>query len=141
MADHLPRYRVSSRPFRASILFVVLVGGVAVLWSSVARHSGHGDRAPTEVSAQARYRDGAFHPTAAQGATLTVEPVEQHAFRSRLVTEGKISINEDRATPILSPYSGRVTRLLVRAGDSVDPGQLLFVIEAADMVQAQNDFI
>ena len=104
------------------------------------RHGGHVDRVPTEVSTQARYR-GTFHPTAAQWATLTVETVERHAFRSQQITEGKISIDEDRATPILSPYSGRVTRLLVRAGDAVDPGQLLFVIEATDMVQAQNDFI
>src|SRR5215211_7348507 len=45
------------------------------------------------------------------------------------------------ATPVFSPYAGRVTRLLARPGDSVVKGQSLFVIEAADNVQAQNDFI
>jgi cobalt-zinc-cadmium efflux system membrane fusion protein len=34
-----------------------------------------------------------------------------------------------------------VTKLLARPGDSVTQGQPLFVIEAADTVQAQNDFI
>jgi cobalt-zinc-cadmium efflux system membrane fusion protein len=34
-----------------------------------------------------------------------------------------------------------VTKLLARPGDSVTQGQSLFVIEAADTVQAQNDFI
>src|SRR6201999_324179 len=42
---------------------------------------------------------------------------------------------------VFSPYTGRVVRLLAKAGDSVTQGQPLFVIEAADTVQAQNDFI
>ena len=42
---------------------------------------------------------------------------------------------------MFSPYAGRVTKLLARPGDSVVKGQPLFVIEAADTVQAQNDFI
>ncbi|HTE95995.1 MAG TPA: efflux RND transporter periplasmic adaptor subunit, partial [Bradyrhizobium sp.] len=46
-----------------------------------------------------------------------------------------------RSTPVFSPYAGRVTKLLARPGDSVTQGQPLFVIEAADTVQAQNDFI
>jgi cobalt-zinc-cadmium efflux system membrane fusion protein len=57
------------------------------------------------------------------------------------VTEGKIAIDEDRSTPIFSPYAGRVTKLLARPGDSVTAGQPLFTLEATDMVQAQNDFI
>jgi cobalt-zinc-cadmium efflux system membrane fusion protein len=140
MTDHLLPHRVPSRLIRAAILFVVLAGAGTVLWSTAARHGGHGDRAPTDVSSQARHR-GAFHPTAAQWATLTVETVEPHAFRSQQVTEGKVSIDEDRSTPIFSPYSGRVTRLLVKPGDAAEPGQVLFVVEATDMVQAQNDFI
>jgi len=40
-----------------------------------------------------------------------------------------------------SPYAGRVTKLLAKPGDTVRQGQPLFVIEAADTVQAQNDFI
>ena len=57
------------------------------------------------------------------------------------MTEGKIGIDEDRSTPVYSPYTGRVTRLLVRPGDAVVKGQPLYVIEAADTVQAQNDYI
>jgi cobalt-zinc-cadmium efflux system membrane fusion protein len=34
-----------------------------------------------------------------------------------------------------------VTKLMARPGDVVVPGQPLFMIEAADMVQAQTDFI
>jgi cobalt-zinc-cadmium efflux system membrane fusion protein len=57
------------------------------------------------------------------------------------VTEGKIAINEDTSTPIFSPYSGRVVKLLAKPSDTVERGQPLFVIEALDTVQASNDFI
>ena len=48
-------------------------------------------------------------------------------------TEGKIAVDEDRSTPVFSPYAGRVTKLLARPGDSVTQGQPLFVIEAMKM--------
>jgi cobalt-zinc-cadmium efflux system membrane fusion protein len=81
-----------------------------------------------------------FSPTPAQWATLTVEPVKQLVFRPEHVTEGKIAVDEDRSTLIFSPFAGRVTKLLVKPGDSVERGQPLFT-KAADAVQAQNDFM
>ena len=80
-------------------------------------------------------------PTPAEWASLTIEPVTRRTFRAEHVTEGKIAVDEDRSTPVFSPYAGRVTKLLARPGDRVVQGQPLFVIEAADTVQAQNDFV
>ena len=94
----------------------------------------------TEVSSQAK-RTARFVPTPAQWASLGMEPVKPMTFRSEHMTEGKISINEDKATPIFPPYAGRVTRLMAKPGDMVERGQPLFYIEAADMIQAQNDFL
>ena len=95
----------------------------------------------SEVSSQSRKGLQRYTPTAAEWASLTIQPVTERAFRAEHVTEGKIAIDEDRSTQVFSPYAGRVTRLLVRPGDGVVKGQPLFVIEAADNVQAQNDFI
>ena len=95
----------------------------------------------SEVSSQSRKGPQRYTPTAAEWASLTIEPVAEQAFRAENVTEGKIAVDEDRSTPVFSPYAGRVTKLLARPGDSVTQGQPLFVIEAADTVQAQNDFI
>jgi cobalt-zinc-cadmium efflux system membrane fusion protein len=95
----------------------------------------------SEVSSQSRKGLQRYTPTPAEWATLTIEPVTQRAFRAEHVTEGKIAVDEDRSTPVFSPYAGRVTKLLARPGDSVVQGQPLFVIEAADTVQAQNDFV
>ena len=92
-----------------------------------------------EVSSQSK-RGQRYSPTEAQWAMLTVEPVAAQVFRAEHTTEGRISINEDGATPVFSPYAGRVTRLMAKPGDVVQKGQPLFFIEASDMVQAQNDF-
>ena len=95
----------------------------------------------SEVSSQSRKGLQRYTPSPAEWASLTIQPVTERGFRSENVTEGKIAIDEDRSTPVFSPYAGRVTRLLARPGDQVVKGQPLFVIEAADNVQAQNDFI
>jgi membrane fusion protein, heavy metal efflux system len=95
----------------------------------------------SDVSSQSRKGLQRYTPTPAEWASLTIEPVTERIFRAETVTEGKIAVDEDRSTPVFSPYAGRVMKLLVRPGDSVTQGQALFVIEAADTVQAQNDFI
>ena len=94
-----------------------------------------------EVSSQSRKNAQHFTPTPSEWATLSIEPVKEMVFRAEFDTEGKIAVDEDRSTPVFSPYAGRVTKLLAKPGESVKQGQPLFVIEAADTVQAQNDFI
>jgi cobalt-zinc-cadmium efflux system membrane fusion protein len=104
-------------------------------------HAGVATHGSSELSSQSRRGFQRYTPTAVEWATLTVETVTERIFRSETVTEGKVAVDEDRSTPVFSPYAGRVMKLLVRPGDSVTQGQPLFVIEAADNVQAQNDFI
>jgi membrane fusion protein, heavy metal efflux system len=104
-------------------------------------HLGGATQGHSEVSSQSRKGLQRYTPTPAEWASLTIQPVTERAFRAEHVTEGKIAVDEDRSTPVFSPYAGRVTKLLARPGDSVTQGQPLFVIEAADTVQAQNDFI
>ena len=98
-------------------------------------------RSSSDFSSLSRRSLERYVPTPAEWANLTIEPVVDHTFRAEHVTEGKIAIDEDRSTPVFSPYAGRVMKLLARPGDHVTQGQPLFVIEAADTVQAQNDFI
>ncbi len=104
-------------------------------------HLGKAPQGNSEVSSQSRKGLQRYTPTPSEWASLTIEPVTERAFRAEHVTEGKIAVDEDRSTPVFSPYAGRVTKLLARPGDQVTQGQPLFVIEAADNVQAQNDYI
>jgi membrane fusion protein, heavy metal efflux system len=94
-----------------------------------------------EPAGTAKIDPSRFKPTDSEWTSLVVEPAVEQVFRAELVTEGKIAVNEDSSTPIFSPYSGRVAKLLVKPSDIVQRGQELFVIEATDTVQALNDFI
>ena len=85
--------------------------------------------------------DGAFSPSESQWAGLKVTTVRQVAFRDERVTDGKIAINEETTTPVFSPYSGRVSRLIAKPGDHVERGAPLFAIEATEFVQGQNDLV
>ena len=104
-------------------------------------HIGGARQGHSDVSSQSRKGLQRYTPSQAEWASLTIEPVTKRTFRAETATEGKVAVDEDRSTPVFSPYAGRVTKLLARPGDSVTQGQPLFVIEAGDTVQAQNDLI
>jgi membrane fusion protein, heavy metal efflux system len=136
------KHSLQTIPTRVPLLRILVVFGVVtgtLIWLTSQRHDQRADIKQSEFSSHAK--DGVFYPTAEQWATLTVEPVQQQVFQSEHVTEGKIAVDEDRSTPIFSPYAGRVIKLFVKPGDIVAVGQPLFTVQAADMVQAQNDFI
>ena len=92
-----------------------------------------------EVPAAASSPPGTFRASPQQLKSFTVESVRTHAFVSEELTEGKIGVNGDRATPVISPYSGRVTRVIAGLGDTVKAGAPLATLEASEFVQAQND--
>jgi membrane fusion protein, heavy metal efflux system len=140
---HRPQSWARALPARVQVLIVViLVFAVgAGIWVAKSRTNSEARDPDIAGSNASKKVVGVFYPTSAQWATLTVEPVQQRVFRSEHVTEGKIAVDEDRSTPIFSPYAGRVLKLFVKPGDTVKVGDALFTIQAADMVQAQNDFI
>lgn len=72
---------------------------------------------------------------------LAVVKVESHAFLDQRSAIGQIAFNEDASTPILTPFSGRVTRLIAKVGDQVKRGDPLLEIDSPEQVPPQNDFI
>ena len=73
--------------------------------------------APHASQAAAPSPPGTYRATAQQLKTFTVETVRTHGFVSEELTDGKIGVNSDRATPVVSPYSGRVTRVIADSSD------------------------
>jgi cobalt-zinc-cadmium efflux system membrane fusion protein len=138
LPEFIERLQMLSRRQRVVIAALLVLAGGAVYGLVQIAGTRPGS---LEVSSQSRKGSQRFTPTPSEFATLTIEPVIERTFRAETVTEGKVAVDEDRSTPVFSPYTGRVTKLLARPGDSVTQGQPLFVIEAADTVQAQNDFI
>ena len=137
-ADFRP---LSLKPWQQAALVILASAAAAVLWYTQPR--------TIDASAALTATPAAAAPTSATGfvltpdqlATLTVETVASRQFHEEIVTEGKISVDEFHATPVFSPYPGRVVKIFARTGDYVKQGQQLFSIHANEMVQAQNDYL
>jgi len=84
---------------------------------------------------------GSFRPTKEQWAGIGVATVRAATFHPERVTEGNIAIDDDLTTPVFSPYSGRVIRLIAKLGDHVARGAPLIAIAASEFVQGQNDLV
>ncbi len=123
------------RQIQLAGLAAAIVAGIAVVTWLGGRFFGKEEAAAAGPPSP----PGTFRATEQQLKTLTIEPVGLHGFVSEELTEGKIAVNADRATPVFSPYSGRVTRVIAGLGDVVRPGAPLATVDASEFVQAQND--
>ena len=126
----IKRYRVL---FAVAGMAVVALVGVWVFDSA----PGNAVARPEKL----RDADGAFRPTENQWSSLRLAAIRQVAFRDERTTDGKIAINEETTTPVFSPFSGRVSKLIAKPGDKVERGAPLFTIEASEFVQGQNDIV
>jgi cobalt-zinc-cadmium efflux system membrane fusion protein len=125
---------------RTRQLQVAGIGAAVVIIAIVLVYFGGKVFGKKEVPvAEAPSPPGTFRATPQQMKTLTVEPVGVHSFISEELTEGKIAVNGDHTTPLYSPYSGRVMRVIAGLGDTVKSGAPLATLEASEFVQAQND--
>ena len=98
--------------------------------------------ASATVAAQdARKKGDTVRVTDDQMHQLGIMKVELYPFRIQKLAIGQIAYNEDTSTAVLTPFPGRVTRLIARVGDNVSRGDALFEIDSPEVVQPQNDFI
>jgi cobalt-zinc-cadmium efflux system membrane fusion protein len=133
-----------SRTLRPSLQIVVLavVAAGAVLAYTTLRPGHRQDPIATFADVPAKAPAGkAFTLSTSQLATVTSEPVVKRRFFEEIATEGKIGVDEYMATPVFSPYPGRVIAIFARTGEQVKRGQPLFSVQANEMVQAQNDYL
>ena len=80
-----------------------------------------------------------FRPTRAQWASLKVATVASSTFQTEQVTDGNIAFDDDTTTPVFSPFTGRVTKLIAKPGDVVRQGAPLMAVEAIEFAQGQSD--
>jgi len=122
------------------LVLAVAAGAIALLAGGAAtyKHFFAAEKSAPQAPAPA---PGTFRPTKEQWAGLKVLAVEVKTFRSEQLTDGNIAINEDTTTPVFSPYSGRVTRVIAKLGDKVKSGEPLMAVQASEVVQAQNDLV
>jgi membrane fusion protein, heavy metal efflux system len=80
-----------------------------------------------------------FQPTQQQLSSLVIATVQRKVFPAMTSTDGFIASDDELTTPVFSPFSGRVSRLIAKLGDVVKKGQPLMVVQASEFVQAQSD--
>jgi cobalt-zinc-cadmium efflux system membrane fusion protein len=119
---------VAAVTFAGSVLYSALSPAPRLAASEPA--SGGGNHAP-----------GTFIPTKEEWAGLQTERVETRQFRPQHITEGNVALDDDLNTPVFSPYSGRVVRLIAELGAHVERGAPLFAMEATEFVQGTNTLI
>ena len=125
----------------ASVVKIVVVAGVLIgagawYWRLPANSDAPADRVrPAAVS-----KTG-LHLSREQLSTVKIETVGEEAFAPETVTEGKITVDEERVTPVFSQFAGRVTKIFARPGQTVEQGAPLFSLEAVDVVQSQSDLM
>jgi membrane fusion protein, heavy metal efflux system len=127
---------------------VVLWGGTglgALLLLALATHGFGLGGASKQSSAAAPWtiRDGDkisvpdFSPLRAR---ITVEPASTQLMGSKLVVPGIVEAEPSRTAIVLPQLTGRIVELKVQLGERVKRGQVLVVLESADLAQAYSDF-
>jgi cobalt-zinc-cadmium efflux system membrane fusion protein len=79
-----------------------------------------------------------FRPTATQLSELKIAPAQFGVNAELLRATGLITVDGDHSTPILLPFSGQVSKVLVEAGQHVVAGQPLLEVASPELVDARN---
>ena len=126
----------TQRTIAGSLAAAAIAALLAALWlvQRYAIHRNAGEALPEPAR-------GTFRPTPGQWAGIQTDRVREISFPSQVSTDGKIAFDDDTTTPVYSPFSGRVTRLMAKAGDLVEKGSPLFEIAASEFAQAENDLV
>lgn len=133
-AEAAPGARPGFKPWPWVGLAAVIAGGA---WFFLTR----AEPPPTQAPAPERLPAGEFRLNENEMRALRIEPVAMREFRPERLAEGRIAYDDDRSTPMLSPFTGRVIRAFARVGDRVAAGQPLYEVETPEITAAANEWL
>lgn len=144
-----PLFKLRRRTFIGIFLLLLMFGGVfsLMLWRKVSNRHQDGQGLPQTEKQIQRAANAAAPSVQADLVTaddgelrqLTIESVTLHEVNVDLEGTGKVGFNEDRQTPVFTPYAGRVIEVLANKGDLVKAGQPLLIVESPELVSVEND--
>ena len=142
---HLPPTVAEVRAPRRRRLLPWLVAGAVVLLAVVGAYvwlrNGQGAPSVAELHQPESLPAAEFRLSDAEMRALRIDEVHVQEFRAERMADGRITYNEDRSTPVFSPYNGRVVRVLARLGEEIDVGKALLELETTDLAGAANDLL
>jgi cobalt-zinc-cadmium efflux system membrane fusion protein len=116
-----------------------VVAAAGVGWFVFGGGEEHGSAPATQAGAA--LPAGQFRLNENEVKALRVEAMVVRQFRAERVAEGRIAYNDDRSTPVFTPYNGRVVRAVARLGEDIKAGDTLFEVETTDLAGAANDLL
>lgn len=120
----------------AVVACAVVVGAIA--YAGI--HNAQASDAPVESIAGKVNKD-VVRVQDDQLKTFEVGAPKNHVFNNISHSIGVIDFNQDRTAKVYSAYQGRVSKVMVKAGDDVKAGQVLFTVAVPDMSQAASALI
>lgn len=137
-----PVFKLRRRTFLGLLLILLVFGGLfsALMWKKGAHNENQKPGMQTEAAASVQTPPPDL-VTAEEDELkqISIESVVERSVEVEKETTGKVAFNEDRQTPVFTPYAGRVIELLANKGDLVKQGQPLLVVEAPELVGVEND--
>jgi cobalt-zinc-cadmium efflux system membrane fusion protein len=79
--------------------------------------------------------------TSAQAKEVKPGPVLVKTFEQKHDAIGIIDFNQDKIVPVFSAYAGKISKVMVKAGDEVSQGQVLFTIQVPDIASAASNLL
>lgn len=133
-ARFMPQGRDKKRLLAAAlgVAVVVLIGLGVWYFQPEKPHETDSKRAPQTI----RLGPGEIQLTSAQVPELNIGLVASQNFDSKREAIGIIDFNQDKTVQVFSPYQGRISKILVRAGDDVARSQVLYTVQIPDIATA-----
>lgn len=126
------RRRALSHAGRSAAARVAIASaGLAIAWASLSGCSS----TTSDPSSQATTPRNVTL-TAAQQASIRLLTVAPATYHTGITTTAVVDFDHDRSTPLLAPFSGPVTRVMVNLGDHVAAGQALATVNSPDFTTA-----
>jgi RND family efflux transporter MFP subunit len=73
-------------------------------------------------------------------AEINVEPVKLQQVQERLQVSGTLQAGANQQAKVTPPAAGKAVKLLVSVGDAVRQGQVLALLDSAELARAQADY-
>ena len=136
-AHHANKSHKSSMPLVLGSLLAGVVGTVLVM--PRLRPAPTATVQPTETKKEAKPAESGaikLSEEAVKTAGLRAETVRIAPIREGLTVPGTVELSPNRSAKVTPPAPGKVVRLLVDPGDSVQAGQALVILDSVEVAQA-----
>ncbi len=122
------------------LALLLLVGGGWLLTRPKPPAPSNDTRQRVPENEAGKAGDVAISEEAMKLAEITLAPVEVKLVQERLKVSGSVQVGGKQLARVTPSAPGKVTRLLAQVGDRVRAGQVLAVLESADLARMQAEY-